>query len=309
MTSSDTDQLRHWDGTKWVRVDRGDTLPTSDLHQWPPESDAEWQKVDSGAELPVLLRTTATPSSSPKFDENTDPDTAAGTYQWDEPSIRWVSKTPTSRAPSSPEHRLTTISSYKTPADGHLFRIGRSGESHGRTVRSSSRVDGQKWVEAEGRHDQQTSQPSRRPWGPPRSSGSPSTTRARRPFSGATGANTTLSLAASLALAITNIDTTGVDRRRRRSSRSPPVTLSGMIAESNGRTVCHGDAAGDGRRWRRRNRRIDRAGRSWTTTHSPPFAGGWSGVGPQRGRVTCRSLRPEVTFQTRRLKQALDGVG
>jgi hypothetical protein len=52
MALSDSDQLRRFDGTKWVRVDAGETLPTRDLYQY-DEASETWEKVPSGTSLPA----------------------------------------------------------------------------------------------------------------------------------------------------------------------------------------------------------------------------------------------------------------
>ena len=249
-----------------------------------------------GAELP------AAPDDGDAFiltevDENTDPDTAAGTYQWDEPNTKWVSKTPTSGAefPGTPADNDLFI---KTPADGTYFEL----------VGAANPTDDGVYLFTGGAWVKQVVTINNVTALPPTVGTTPFIRLAEHDtgaaaVSGATGANTTLSLAVSFALAITNIDTTAS------IADVADVTVAtgtvGIVAESNGRTVVTatpremvvGGDVGIGAsiaavdRGRRRTRRPSRMERDWTSA----------------GRVTCRSLRSEVTFPTRRPKQALDG--
>jgi hypothetical protein len=115
MTLSDSDQLRRFDGTRWVRVDRGDELPTRDLHQWVAE-DEEWQKVASGAELPT------SPTDGDAFVlTETDGSNAPGIYK--RVSGAWVEQTSIAEGASFPDD----------PGDDALFCV--------------LRVDGDRWFE------------------------------------------------------------------------------------------------------------------------------------------------------------------
>ena len=132
MTESGLDDVWHWNGTSWDRIDSGDELPASVVHRFDGDAD-EWQAVEIVDELPPTVvhvfvaadtewKSVATGDTLPTGPADGDlfnltaavtvpAALGAGVYKWNEGTTTWDPQAAPASGAEFPA----------TPADGDLF--------------------------------------------------------------------------------------------------------------------------------------------------------------------------------------------